>query len=264
MKNLIKKIRFWFKKDYVLVLSWWGFRWFYTLWVLKWLEELGIDKNIKTIYGVSIWAIVWSLWAGGTKSDEIYALLSDMTIWKFYSNDIFKKTGWLLSNIKIQKLIEQHIKKSFSDLHKKMYVWAVDTNTAKYHLFSSWDLQTAVLWSMSIPWIFPPVKYKNYCLVDGWVLNNFPVDLARKKHPYNKIIWVALNRFTKNQEIKTVKDNLMINFEVILKSKLVENLQDVDILFYREIEIGVLSLDKEKMKKAYDMWYKDCMKQFWK
>ena len=45
---------------------------------------------------------------------------------------------------------------------------------------------------------------------------------------------------------------------------IVENLQDVDILFYREIEIGVLSLDKEKMKKAYDMWYKDCMKQFWK
>ena len=85
-------------------------------------------------------------------------------------------------------------------------------------------------------------------------------DLARKKYPYNKIIWVALNWFTKNQEIKTVKDNILVNFEVILKSKLIENLQYVDILFYREIEIGVLSLDKEKMKKAYDMWYRDCMR----
>ena len=260
--NLIKKIKSIFQKDYTLVLSWWWFRWFYTLWVLKWFEELGFDKKITSIFWVSIWAIVWSLWAGGTKADEIYDLLSAMTIWKFYSNDIFKKTGWFLSNAKIQKLIEQHIKKSFSDLNKKLYIWTVDTNTATYRLFSSWDLQKIVLWSMSIPWVFPPVKYKNYCLVDGWVLNNFPVDLAKKMYPHNKIVWVALNRFTKNQEIKTVKDNLMVNFEVILKSKLIENTQDVDILFYREIEIGVLSLDKEKMKKAYEMWYRDCMKQF--
>ena len=262
MKNLIKKIKSRFKKDYVLVLSWWGFRWFYTIGVLKWLEELGIDKNIKTVFWVSIWAIVWSLWAGGTKADEIYDLLSAMTLWNFYSNDIFKKTGWLLSNAKIQKLIEQHIKPSFSDLQKKMYIWAVDTNTATYHLFDNWDLHTAVLWSMSIPWVFPPVKYKNYCLVDGWVLNNFPVDLAKKRYPHKKIIWIALNRFTKNQEIKTVKDNLLVSYEVLMRSKLLQNTKDVDILFYREISIGVLSLDKEKMKKAYDMWYKDCMKKF--
>lgn len=261
-KKLLKKIKSWFKKDYVLVLSWWWFRWFYTIWVLKWLEEFWINKKIKAIYWVSIWAIVWSLRASWKKADEIYELLSAMTLWKFYSNDIFKKTWWLLSNKKIQALIEQHIPASFSDLKKKMQVWVVDTNTATYHLFSKWDLQTIVLWSMSIPWIFPPVKYKNHCFVDWWVLNNFPIDLARKEHPYDKIIWIALNRFEKNQEIKTVKDNLLVNFEVILRSKLLENTQNADILFYREIPISVLSLDKEKMKKAYDMWYKDCIKAF--
>lgn len=262
--NIIKKIKFLFKKYYVLVLSGWWFRWFYTIWVLKWLEELGLDKDIKAIFWVSIWAIVGSLRASGKGADEIYDLLRDMTIGKFYSKDIFKKTWWLLSNTKIQKLIQQHIPASFSDLNKKMYVWAVDTNTAQYHLFSSWDLQQIVLGSMSIPWVFPPVKYKNHCFVDWWVLNNFPVDLARKHYPYNKIIWVALNWFTKNQEIKTVKDNLMVSYEVLMKSKLVQNTENVDILFYREIPIWVLSLDKEKMEKAYIMWYRDCMKQFWK
>jgi len=262
--KIIQKIKSWFKKDYVLVLSWWGFRWFYTIWVLKWLEELGIDKNIKTIYWVSIWAIVWSLRASGKKAEEIYELLSTMSLWKFYSSDIFKKTWWLLSNKKIQELIEQHIPASFSDLEKKLYIWVTDTNTAQYHLFSSGDLQKIVLWSMSIPWIFPPVIYKNHCLVDWWVLNNFPVDLAKKFYPYNRIIWIALNRFTKNQEIRTVKDNLLVNFEVILRSKLIQNTEDVDILFYREIPIWVLSLDKEKMQKAYNMWYRDCMKNFTK
>ena len=131
-------------------------------------------------------------------------------------------------------------------------------------MFSNWDLQQTVLGSMSIPWVFPPVKYKNHCLVDGWVLNNFPVDLAKKYYPHNKIIWIALNRFTKNQEIKTVKDNLLVSYELIMRSKLLKNTEDVDILFYREIEIGVLSLDKEKMEKAYKMGYRDCMKKFWK
>jgi predicted acylesterase/phospholipase RssA len=32
---------------------------------------------------------------------------------------------------------------------------------------------------MSIPWIFPPVKYEDYSLIDWWVLNNFPVDLEK-------------------------------------------------------------------------------------
>ena len=53
-----------------------------------------------------------------------------------------------------------------------------------------------------------------------------------------------------------------MSYEVLMRSKLLQNTKDVDILFYREISIGVLSLDKEKMKKAYDMWYKDCMKKF--
>jgi hypothetical protein len=38
-----------------------------------------------------------------------------------------------------------------------------------------------------------------------------------------------------------------------MRSKLLKNTEYVDILFYREISMGVLSLDKEKMKKAYDM-----------
>ena len=263
-KNIFNRIRTLFSKDEILVLSGWGFRWFYTIWVLKWLEELWLDKNIKAVFWVSIWAIVWSLRASGKKADEIYDLLRAMTLWKFYSNDIFKKTWWLLSNKKIQKLIEQHIPASFSDLKKKMYVWAVDTNTAQYHLFSTWDLQQIVLGSMSIPWVFPPVKYKHHCLVDGGVLNNFPVDLAKKMYPYHKIIWIALNRFTKDQKIETVKDNLLVSFEVILRSKLLQNTEKVDTLFYREIPIGVLSLDKEKMQKAYNMWYRDCIRKLWK
>ncbi len=257
-----KDLFFWKKHEKVLVLSGGWFRGLYTVWILKWLEELWIDKKIKTIFGVSIWAIVWSLRANWIKADEIYKLISAMSLDKFYSTDVFKKTGWILSNKKIKSMIDKHLPEDFSKLKKKLYVWTVDTNTAKYILFEKWNLREIVLGSMSIPGIFPPVGHKTYNLVDWWVLNNFPVDLAKKLYPNDEIIWVALNKFEKNQKIESIVDNIVVNFEIILRSKLLENTKYVDHLFYKKVPIPILSLDKKKMKKAFDMWYQDCLKEF--
>jgi NTE family protein len=41
---------------------------------------------------------------------------------------------------------------------------------------------------MSIPGVFSPVKYLDFSLVDGGVINNFPVDLAKKQYPSHEII----------------------------------------------------------------------------
>ena len=145
--------------------------------------------------------------------------------------------------------MQEYLPNSFSSLQKKLYVGTVDANSAKFILFEKWKLQEIVLWSMAIPGVFPPVQYKKYNLVDWWVINNFPVDLAKKLYPRNKIIWIALHKFKKNQVIDTAVHNLMVNFEIILRSKLLENTKYVDHLFHKEIPISVLSLDKRKWKK---------------
>ena len=134
--------------------------------------------------------------------------------------------------------------------------------TATFQIFGEWDLHKTVLWSMSIPGIFPPVKYGEYLLVDGWVLNNFPVDIAKKDFPNHKIIWIALNKFQTNQKIKSAFDNLQVNFEVMMRSKLMENTQLVDYLFYRELPLSVLSLNKKQMHKAFALWYQDGIEMF--
>lgn len=257
MKNIFRR-----KRDKVLVLSGGGFRWFYSIGVLKGLEERGIDKEIKAIFWVSIWAVVGSLWANWISADEIYKLISWISVWKFYGKDMFQKTWWFLSNRKIKDLIEKNLPKRFSGLKKKLYVGVVDTNTAKYMLFDKWSLPDIVLWSMSIPGVFPPVEYRNHLLVDGGVLDNFPVDKAKRKYPKAKIIGVALNKFEKNQRIKSSVDNLIVNFEIILRAKLLEDTKKVDYLFYKKVPIPILSLDKKKMKQAFEMGYNDCMRKF--
>ena len=60
-----------------------------------------------------------------------------------------------------------------------------------------------------------------------------------------------------NQKITTAFDNLQVNFEVMMRSKLVENTQLVDYLFYRELPLPELSLNKKQMHKAFALGYQD-------
>jgi hypothetical protein len=56
-----------------------------------------------------------------------------------------------------------------------------------------------------------------------------------------------------NQKIRSAFDNLLITFEVMMRSKLLANTKLVDFLFYRELPIPVLSLSKNQMRKAFDL-----------
>ena len=56
-----------------------------------------------------------------------------------------------------------------------------------------------------------------------------------------------------NQKAKAAFDNLIITFEVMMRSKLLKNTKLVDYLFYRELPILELSLDKKLMKKTFDL-----------
>lgn len=263
--GILSRLKQWkFKKSKrkILVISWWGFRWAYALWILKAIEENGIKEEIDAIYWVSIWAIIWSIRANGMKAEDIFSKLTEISIKDFYWRDVLKISWGLVSSKKISKMLDEFLPKTFKSLNIPFYAWCVDTNTAEFHLFNEWDLRKIVLWSMSIPWVFPPVKYWTYSLVDGGVLNNFPVNLAKSDYPNHEIIWIALNKFKTNQKIKSVFDSLIVVFEVMMRSKLLRNTKLVDYLFYRDLPIWILSLSKKQMREAFALWYEDWTKMF--
>ena len=250
------------EKRKILVISWWGFRWTYALWILKAIEENHVDKEIDAVYWVSIWAVIWSIRLNWMKAEDIFHTLTQISVRDLYWKDMFTRSGWFVSNKKIRWMIQEYLPEDFESLEKPFYAWAIDTNTAEYNLFHSGDLQKIVLWSMSIPWIFPPVKYDKYSLIDGWALNNFPVDLAKKDYPNHEIIWIALNKFQTNQKITSAFENLIVTFQVIMRSKLLHNIKKVDYLFYRQLDIGPLTFNKKQMHEAFALWYEDWCKMF--
>ncbi|HHE64466.1 MAG TPA: hypothetical protein ENL09_00400, partial [Bacteroidetes bacterium] len=66
------------------------------------------------------------------------------------------------------------------DLKKKLYITATDLKTQKMVVFDHGPLYIAMRASSAIPGVFDPVEYKGMLLVDGGVLTNYPIDLAKK------------------------------------------------------------------------------------
>lgn len=250
------------KKEYVLVISWWGTRGFYGLWVLKWLEEVGLKDKIKIIYWVSAGAMLASYRSAWYTADEIFDKFSNTKkFFNIYALNILSKKSLLKSNGLFEHF-KKDLPKDITQLSHKVYIGTTNANTGKFKTFSQGDLPTILLWSISIPGIFPVVPYENTVLMDWGVTNNFPVDVAKKRYPKHELIWVALNRFRENQKINNVLDTLSIAFEILLRNNTIENLPLVEHPFYINVPLKVLDTNKQKMKKAYEEGYRECLNHF--
>ncbi len=250
------------QKKYVLVISWWGTRGFYGLWVLKALEELWLHHRIKAIYGVSAGAMLASYRAAWYSADEIFDIfIHTKKFLNIYALNLLSKKS-LLKSDGLYDQFKKDLPKDISQLSKKVYIGATDTNTGTFKLFSKGELPKILLGSIAIPGIFPAISYEKYILIDGGVTNNFPVDIAKKTYPKDEIIGISLNTFKQNQPIRTVIDALTITFEIFVRNSAIERRNIVDHPFYNTTAIRVLDRDTSKMKKAFDQGYRECLNHF--
>ena len=68
---------------------------------------------------------------------------------------------------------------SFDDLPIPFRCVATDIGEVRPRVFSSGDLELAIRASMAVPGAFAPVHHEGKVLVDGGIVNNLPVDVAR-------------------------------------------------------------------------------------
>lgn len=68
----------------------------------------------------------------------------------------------------------------FDQLPRPFACNATEVNTGKVHEFHDGNLVEAMRASMAIPGVFTPVQKDSLLFVDGFVTNNYPVDIARR------------------------------------------------------------------------------------
>lgn len=249
-------------KKYILVLSWWGSKGFYTLWIIKALEEIWLDSQIDAIFGVSAWAMIASYWATGMKAEEIYFKLMENIEFLSAKNLKMPPITSILQEKSVQKMYKKSLPSTFSKLKKKIYIWATDLSTWKYKLFHTWELIPALMGSIALPVIFPPVKFWEYLLADGGIIDNFPVLRAKKLYPDHEVIGVTVSSFKKHQKVTNLLSSAMISWNLVLSKDVEWNIIATDHLFCKNTWVSTAETNKEKLSHIYEVWYKDWMKYF--
>jgi NTE family protein len=87
-----------------------------------------------------------------------------------------QKLNFLLRSLTLQSTGMEH----FDELPIPFRAVATDINTGEMVLFEKGSLADAMRASMSVPGVFSPVEIEGRVLIDGGVVNNIPIDVAKQ------------------------------------------------------------------------------------
>lgn len=257
-----------------LVLGGGGARGFFHMGVIKGLQEMGV--KINEISGTSIGAVVGLMYAANPKID-FEKEAGELNFSKLIQSVIFDKTlrpagtsldpasGRAGREAVLEKFLKNYIKVDhFDDLKIKMRFNATDINNNEEIIFEKGKIFPGVMASISIPGVFPPLKYHDKFLVDGGVVNNVPTSLIEKSR---KIIISDITKpIKKINEKSTVVDVLqatIIAMQQSNSSERAKHLRNKKIIYLNSIENKAFVLDFRKKNYQYliDLGYKSVMER---
>lgn len=157
-----------------LVLSGGGARCFAQIGALKALDEAGFE--VDAIAANSSAAIIGALYAAGCDGAQLEAIARGIDFSTFLDPD--GATG-LIGHRGVEELLERHAPATFEELKIPLAVPAVDIERAELLIFLEGALRPPVCASNAFPGLFTPVEYRGRFLMDGGIVNNFPVDVIR-------------------------------------------------------------------------------------
>ncbi|SHI82066.1 patatin-like phospholipase family protein [Flavobacterium haoranii] len=228
--------------------------------VLKVIDSLGI--KVDYIGGTSMGAIIGGLYASGynakqldsifskvdtealiqdytprdsktfyeKRNDEIYALTLPFDKFKIGLPTALSKG---LYNYNLLTRLTMHVShvNEFSNLPIPFFCIATDVETGKEVVLESGILPQSMIASGAIPSLYNPIEIDGKLLVDGGVVNNYPVELVRAKGA-DIIIGVDVQDGLKDKDNLKGATGVLVqitNFSMIEKMELKRKLTDIYI-----------------------------------
>jgi NTE family protein len=226
-------------KDIALALGGGGVKGHAHIGVLRVLRREGF--NIRAVAGTSAGGLWGGLYAFGYSPDEIVKRFSTLDPATVYQREPQDGPAWL-GLAGVTELLEEALGDcTFNDLRLPFAVTAVDLDTAECVALRSGRVVDAVLATIAVPGVFPPVELDGRTLVDGGVLSPVPVGLARSLAPDLPVVAVVLS--SPMDEWSGIEQPRLLNSLPFL-SNVVARLRMVQALniFMRSIEISGATL----------------------
>jgi NTE family protein len=174
-----------------LVLGGGGARGMAHLGVIEALEEAGIKFDL--IVGCSAGSIVGALYADNPDAKKLKSVLAPLNKWDFLDYDLFQSQYGVGKGTSMSNLLLRNLEVSeFKDLKVPLVVVATDLKNGELVAIDQGPIAPAVRASAAIPGYFEPVELDGRVLVDGAVVNQVPVVVARN-YKAELIIAVDIN-----------------------------------------------------------------------
>ena len=169
-----------------LVLSGGGGRGFAHIGVYRAIRELGLP--IDLVGGTSMGAVIGTVIADGQGPHEIVA---------WAGRHFPRALDYTLPMVSLTKgsRIAQSARSTFGtreieDLWLSYFAMSTDLTTSRSHIHDHGPVTLAIRATSAIPGVMPPVPFGDALLIDGGVLNNLPLDVARARAPAGYVIAV--------------------------------------------------------------------------
>jgi NTE family protein len=232
----------------ILVLGGGGARGFAHVGVLKALREANIP--IDMVVGTSMGALVGSLYCSGVKIEDIENIAEDIK-WNDISNLNVTSLITMLTSEKLlsTKKMEEYIArmigdKCFFQLDIPFVCVATDIKTGEKIIFKEGPVAPAARASATIPGIFAPVSYRQRFLVDGGLVENIPVSVAKLFEP-DIIITVAVSADITKNSYNNIFTTLFQTIYIQGQQSDINNLKMSDIVIVPKVSnVSAIELNK--------------------
>ncbi|MBI1824280.1 MAG: patatin-like phospholipase family protein [Nitrospirae bacterium] len=194
--------------------------------VIRALEQEKIP--IDMIVGTSVGSLIGSIYADTRSSFELEVIAFKLEKDDLFDFSVFSSTTGPVKGERLEKFVQNKVKKqNIEDLSIPFTAVATNLATGERIMLDRGSVGRAVRASSSIPGVFTPVIYQNMTLVDGGVVDNVAVDVARAKGA-DIVIAVNIGKNVINKDVTNILDI---------------TLQAVNIMSYEISKFKVLGAD---------------------
>ena len=213
--------------------------------VIRVLEREKIP--IDFIVGTSVGSLVEAIYADKKNSFELEWVAfsleeKDLFDYTFISPNQGFVRGERLEDFVLKKVSAREI----GELKLPYAAVATDIQNGEVVVLRSGSVAHAVRASSSIPGIFIPVRYQGRLLVDGGVLNNLPVDVARQMGA-EVVIAVNLAGDKRTAQVSNVFDTIVQSLNLMGIQAMEGRLKEADVVIQPQVShVGLVDFSKKK------------------
>ncbi len=215
--------------------------------VIRVLEQAKIPVDL--VVGTSVGSLIGAIWAADQNSFEL-----EWTAFQLEKDDLLDY-GLLTAMLgmglargeKLETFVRSHVKaQNIEDLKLPFAAVATDLNWGQKVVLDRGSVARAVRASSAIPGVFQPVTYMGKLLVDGGVVDNIPIAVARQKGA-DVVVAVDISENLGNTNITNLVDVMLQAANIMFALNVEHSKKDADVLVQPRVgDVAMLDFTQKK------------------